>query len=184
MKKNVCAVHGQINEQNSYVCNNPNGTTRLRCKECVRVQRIKHYYANQQRSIDNAAKWKENNRERVRELATIDRKNNPDKYRKWARDHYNKDPSLAGDKGVAWRFNIARDDYYSMIENQNNKCEICKQSETRLFKGKLMRLCLDHNHQTGKVRALLCHACNTGIGKFKENIELLQAAIDYLNHHK
>lgn len=79
---------------------------------------------------------------------------------------------------------ITREEYYDMFEKQKNKCGICDKEETRLFKGKLTRLCLDHDHNTGKIRGLLCHACNTAIGKFKDNIQLLQSAIQYLKHHQ
>ena len=43
------------------------------------------------------------------------------------------------------------------------------------------RLAVDHNHTTGKVRGLLCSNCNTLLGKAKDNVNILQAAIDYLN---
>ena len=78
-----------------------------------------------------------------------------------------------------------------MFIDQNNLCAICNQPESRIFKYKdkskgikLARLCLDHNHENGKIRELLCHDCNTMIGKARESIDILQAAIDYLNKHK
>lgn len=46
------------------------------------------------------------------------------------------------------------------------------------------KLCVDHNHNTGNVRSLLCMSCNTGIGKFKDNIELIEAALNYLKSHE
>ena len=46
--------------------------------------------------------------------------------------------------------------------------------------GKLKRLAVDHCHETGKVRGLLCFHYNSSLGKFKDSIELLQNAIDYL----
>ena len=49
---------------------------------------------------------------------------------------------------------------------------------------KVMKLCVDHNHATGKVRKLLCHDCNTMIGKAKEDIQILESAINYLKKHK
>lgn len=58
---------------------------------------------------------------------------------------------------------------------QNGKCAIC---------GKRRKLVLDHNHSTGLVRAMLCYSCNTGIGKFDDNPELLLAALHYLTRHK
>jgi hypothetical protein len=43
-------------------------------------------------------------------------------------------------------------------------------------------LSIDHCHETGKVRGLLCDACNTGIGRFSDQVDLLQKAIDYLEN--
>jgi len=45
------------------------------------------------------------------------------------------------------------------------------------------RLCVDHNHQTGEVRGLLCQKCNTGIGNMKDSIKILSQAILYLKKH-
>jgi len=57
-----------------------------------------------------------------------------------------------------------------------NACEICgQQCETH------KKLSVDHDHDTGLVRGLLCNRCNTGLGKFKDSIELLSAAVEYLN---
>lgn len=42
---------------------------------------------------------------------------------------------------------------------------------------------VDHNHETKQVRDLLCHSCNTGLGKFKDSVELLEAATQYLKRH-
>ena len=43
-------------------------------------------------------------------------------------------------------------------------------------------LVIDHNHKTGKVRGLLCGSCNTGIGLLKDSPDVLDAAIEYLQH--
>ena len=62
-------------------------------------------------------------------------------------------------------------------EAQDHKCAICGSPEMNT-KNKV--LCVDHNHNTGNIRALLCSSCNTGLGNFKDNIILLQKAIQYL----
>ena len=74
-------------------------------------------------------------------------------------------------------FNITLDEYNDLLKNQNNKCAICK-STNPSGKGNFH---VDHCHKTGKIRGLLCHHCNLGLGNFKDDTELLNIAIEYLN---
>lgn len=57
-------------------------------------------------------------------------------------------------------------------------CPICKKISIANVTANLVR---DHDHMTGKGRVWICDSCNTGLGRFKDDIELLQKAIDYLN---
>ena len=77
------------------------------------------------------------------------------------------------------KYGITLDQYQMMLESQKDVCAICKNPET-IFQG---NLAVDHCHATGKVRGLLCSKCNTTLGKVKDSVEILQAAIDYLNFH-
>jgi len=79
-------------------------------------------------------------------------------------------------KQLTRKYGITTDDYNQMVESQNNKCKICGTDEPRGTGGWKV----DHCHTTGKVRGLLCNNCNVGLGYFKDNIESLQAAIQYL----
>jgi len=74
--------------------------------------------------------------------------------------------------------------YEEMYTKQNGLCAICGNSETMKFKSKLKKLCVDHNHTTGKIRALLCDSCNKCVGLSKENIFTLSNMIDYLRKHQ
>lgn len=56
-------------------------------------------------------------------------------------------------------------------------CPIC----TKTSIGGVSKHVLDHNHQTGQVRGYLCESCNTGIGRFDDNVELVKNAITWLN---
>ena len=76
-------------------------------------------------------------------------------------------------------YGITPEYYDLMAEKQDNKCGICRQEERVENK----YLCVDHDHETNVVRGLLCHACNIGLGKFEDNIERLESAIDYLKKH-
>ena len=73
------------------------------------------------------------------------------------------------------RYGVTLEQYDKMFEGQNGVCAICggiNKSDRRLA--------IDHNHETGKIRGLLCSNCNTGIGMLKENINILCSAISYL----
>ena len=76
-------------------------------------------------------------------------------------------------------YGITLNDYYEMEKHQDYKCAICgtteKNKRTKYFD-------VDHCHETGKVRGLLCTNCNQGLGKFKDNIHLLKQVITYLEH--
>jgi hypothetical protein len=60
----------------------------------------------------------------------------------------------------------------------NFVCKICGKPETAINK---KYLCIDHDHGTLKVRGLLCDNCNKGLGCFKDDIEALKKAIEYLS---
>jgi hypothetical protein len=62
-----------------------------------------------------------------------------------------------------------------MIEAQGGLCAICA--------GPLDRPHVDHDHETGKVRGILCFNCNAGLGKFKDSVEIADAATEYLRKH-
>jgi len=73
------------------------------------------------------------------------------------------------------RYGLSVDAYNDMLVAQAGGCAICGGQN---IKGR--RLAVDHNHQTGKVRGLLCDRCNRGLGNFQDNIEYLSSAITYL----
>ena len=65
--------------------------------------------------------------------------------------------------------------YEVMYEEQKGKCKICD--------NEAKSLCVDHSHETGKIRGLLCRQCNIGIASLKEKQENFLKAIDYLKEH-
>lgn len=63
------------------------------------------------------------------------------------------------------RYNLTEEEYVAMFERQEGVCAICKKPETsRNQKGTIRSLAIDHDHNTGKVRGLLCFRCNTNLG--------------------
>lgn len=79
-----------------------------------------------------------------------------------------------------WRkHGITADQYNEMFSMQDGKCAICKTHQKHLTRS----LSVDHNHDTGEVRGLLCTQCNTSLGLLKENIKLLEAMKSYILHY-
>jgi hypothetical protein len=77
--------------------------------------------------------------------------------------------------------------YDEQFKKQNGCCAICGKPETHKKNGIIMPLSIDHNHVTGRVRELLCHKCNSGIGFLnvdKDGIDLLLAAISYVKKYE
>jgi len=77
-------------------------------------------------------------------------------------------------------YGLSLEDHNNKVKEQDHKCAICKCDETEAFKGLLF---VDHCHTTGKVRGLLCHHCNTALGKFRDSKEILSSAIDYVEKY-
>jgi len=78
-------------------------------------------------------------------------------------------------------FSISIEEYNIIFIEQHGVCSICNKAETRLNnKGQPHYLAVDHNHNTGEVRGLLCSACNRGLGLLGDNPRLLKSALNYL----
>lgn len=82
------------------------------------------------------------------------------------------------------KYGIGLNDLRAMAEAQGHKCAICGNPETEMRNGVTRHLAVDHDHATGKIRDLLCQSCNTGLGKFKDDTEILAKAIAYLIKHR
>ncbi len=88
-------------------------------------------------------------------------------------------------KNIKNKLAVTEEEYNAMLIKQNNLCKICGQKETHRhhLTKTLFRLAIDHNHNTGKIRDLLCRGCNLMIGNSYDNPETLRKAALYLENH-
>ena len=75
--------------------------------------------------------------------------------------------------------NITRTEYSILLVAQNYKCAICGIDASELSR----ELSVDHSHETHEVRGLLCSHCNIGLGNFKDDIDVMTKAIEYLDRY-
>ena len=93
-------------------------------------------------------------------------------------------PEKTRDKQLQHDFGITLATYNRMLDDQGGVCAICEKPEFAKRSGKIRALCVDHNHETGQVRALLCTGCNPMIGYSKDNPQILRKAAAYLERYE
>ncbi len=129
------------------------------CKSCVAIYNEKwrkknpKYFSDRaqkdpDRILDNWQRWYKNKTQAQRDLSRI---------RSW------------NQHGIE----ISLSKYNNLKRFQQNKCAICKKTESR-------SLSVDHNHRTGKIRGLVCRKCNLILGNAEDSTRVLTSAIRYL----
>ena len=93
----------------------------------------------------------------------------------WNSDNKEKLKRSSRNSSFKRKYDITLDQYEDIAKSQNNKCLICEEETKR-------NLAVDHCHETGKIRGLLCMNCNIGLGHFKDDIINLRKAISYLEN--
>jgi Recombination endonuclease VII len=102
--------------------------------------------------------------------------------REWRKVARTKDPMFDRKGSLKSCYGLTLEQYDAMVAAQEGRCAVCGTDTPGNARQKHWRI--DHCHDNGHVRGLLCHACNTGLGSFKDDPDLLRAAIAYLEKHK
>jgi hypothetical protein len=84
--------------------------------------------------------------------------------------------------GYLKKYGIDEEYFEALYQAFRGRCGICGYPLKREVRGKGTegRACIDHDHKTGNIRGILCHRCNSGLGLFRDSVELLQKAKEYL----
>lgn len=110
------------------------------------------------------------------------RKADPIKHSNYQKKWRNKNPERAKEINrktkLKTTYGISPEQFNNMLADQDGCCKICKSPHPH-GKGTWH---IDHCHSTGKLRGLLCHYCNTGLGAFRDNLFLLKSAMEYLEN--
>lgn len=115
--------------------------------------------------------WQAANADRVRELFRNWTDVNAAHRKKYKKQIYTTTRKASENNRLRRTYGISLDDYETMCQAQDGGCLICR-TQTKL--------CIDHDHKTGAVRGLLCRKCNTALGQFRDDPEILRKAAAYL----
>lgn len=139
------------------------------CKAC----RSKDYYANREELLDRQKKnyWEK----RDEKIAYRKRyyKENKDSILPKLKKYQEENPHIKRNSYFKRNYGITLDEYEALVEKQEKRCAVCGDSPD-------YNLVVDHNHNTGEIRGLLCQPCNQALGLLKDSPDVLQSAQNYL----
>lgn len=133
------------------------------CLDCEKQKRRSWYEANREQVMAKVKEWT---------------RQNPDKvsaYRRTSRARRLGEEQERMRERILTGYGMSAEQYAALLESQGGTCAICERPERT---GRNMPV--DHCHETGQVRGLLCTSCNLGLGRFADDPTRLRAAADYL----
>ena len=150
--------------------------------------RREYYLKNKDKNIEYAKKWQKNNKNKIKDhkrsyylknreniIAKVSKYNQG---RKKYLKKYNKEYAV---KYNLKRYGLTPKDYILLLEKQKFKCKICKRKHSE--ENSNTKLVVDHDHDSGKIRGLLCRQCNCGLGLLNTK-RILTKAIKYLDRNR
>ena len=141
----------------------------MRCWSCKTEQPVDNFHKGSDRCKPcakiYAAKYRAANREKARASSKASYNKNKDAHLKKVKErHFER------------KYGLTKFEYELLFVQQNHACAICGKLSGEGFE----KLVVDHDHVSGNVRGLLCRLCNTSLGGFRDNKDLLKQAITYL----
>lgn len=146
--------------------------------EKIRKSINKYRSKNKEKTAAQRRAWAARNQERLRENSKAYRRKNGERIRARERERYKREKQKRLDAWLASQYKITRAEFDELLLQQDHACAICKSIYPQGRGG----FHVDHDHKTGQVRGLLCHNCNTGLGKLGDNLDGLERAVQYLQN--
>lgn len=156
-----------------------------------------YYKKNREKLKARVKKYRDNNPEKARACVTRYREKNLEKSREYIREwHRSRPKEITNALPREWarknperrkeinrncrlkkQYGITIEDYNAMLDSQGGGCAICSARPETIHHG---TLCVDHDHETGAVRGILCDRCNRAIGLLKDDPARVAAMLQYL----
>lgn len=149
-----------------------------KCKSCMKnINKAEAVQAKKREAIKG---WRKSNPDKVAEQKKRHYEKYKEKARERSRKHYAENKDQHRNSTMLRKYGITLEEYDKSRQAQNYRCALCGKHEDNNKQG----LVIDHCHKSTEVRKLLCTSCNVGLGMFKDNIDLLAKAMEYLKEHR
>ncbi len=116
-------------------------------------------------------------RQKIREGPEELREQGRVRNRQWNAAKRAQDPSYFHDRDLRHKYGMSFAEFQAMLAAQSFQCAICADSIDEVTRH------VDHDHATGKVRALLCRHCNIALGHLRDSVEIARKVASYLESH-
>lgn len=137
------------------------------CRLCWKSFNKTYRFKNRDKMNKNRKEWGINNRPKVN--ANV---------RKYRTKHIAYDKQRKESYWLKWKYGITVDQKSKMIFDQNGRCGCCGE----LFENEAKKIAVDHCHDTGTIRKILCNKCNFAIGLIDESVEKAQKILEYIKY--
>jgi ribosomal protein L40E len=97
---------------------------------------------------------------------------------KWNRENEERRKLIIQKDNYKRRYGLTSEQKQQLVDGQDGKCAICANDLKDTHD-----VCVDHNHTTGAIRAILCRKCNLGIGHLQDSIKIVESALEYLKKY-
>ncbi len=161
----------------------------FQCKECLEYKFQGEFYKNPTSKLGFTSRCRRCIIKRNLERRKADPDNRAKRSKEYEKAKFNTEHSeyltRKSVRRLKTEYGLTPQDIDELIKSQDGVCAICRGSKPAVVKKYNKNgLCIDHCHQTGKIRGLLCSLCNLGLGAFKDDIESLSAAVIYLKNNR
>jgi DNA mismatch repair ATPase MutL len=149
-------------------------------KDKIREQRKKQYEANKDAKKRKSREYYEANKEKSRKKRKDWNDANRDKMNEYNKAYREKNHDKSRHRTVKYKYGLTSSEYDSLVEQSGGTCPICGILFDWIDRHKANRPCVDHCHESGKIRGLICGKCNAALGMFYDDISILEKAIQWL----